>query len=134
MSYCRFSSDDWQCDVYVYEDVSGGWTTHVAERKHVFTEPLPEQVPIGPGFSKAQFKRWAKRNRVVNDMVSKAELIAIGLTEDGKDFNHGTPGECAHHLEYLRSLGYRVPQYVIDELRNEALEISEDSEQTEPQT
>lgn len=29
MSYCRWSSDNFKCDVYVYADVSGGWTTHV---------------------------------------------------------------------------------------------------------
>lgn len=33
MSYCRFSSDLWQCDVYVYEDCDGGWTTHVASAR-----------------------------------------------------------------------------------------------------
>ena len=27
MSYCRFSTDDFACDVYAYADVSGGFTT-----------------------------------------------------------------------------------------------------------
>lgn len=31
MSYCRFSSDNFQSDVYVYADVYGGYTTMVAE-------------------------------------------------------------------------------------------------------
>lgn len=30
MSYCRFSSEDYQCDVYAYADVAGGYTIHVA--------------------------------------------------------------------------------------------------------
>jgi len=33
MSYCRWSSDHGECDVYVYADVAGGWTTHVAGRR-----------------------------------------------------------------------------------------------------
>ena len=31
MSYCRWSSDCHQSDVYVYEDVKGGFTTHAIE-------------------------------------------------------------------------------------------------------
>ncbi len=30
MSYCRWSSDNTNCDLYCYEDCSGGFTTHVA--------------------------------------------------------------------------------------------------------
>ena len=36
MSYCRWSSDDFQCDVYVYESVAGGFVTHVAANRVVF--------------------------------------------------------------------------------------------------
>lgn len=32
MSYCRWSSDDFECDLYCYADVRGGYTTHVAGR------------------------------------------------------------------------------------------------------
>ena len=44
----------------------------------------------------------------------------IGLPEDGETFNDATAEECADRLEYLRALGYRVPQYAIDALREEA--------------
>ena len=33
MSYCRWSSDRWQSDVYCYSDVIGGYTTHVARSR-----------------------------------------------------------------------------------------------------
>lgn len=46
MSYCRFSTDDYQCDVYVYEDVGGWWSTHVAGNRPVYAEPLPDPVPF----------------------------------------------------------------------------------------
>lgn len=49
MSYCRWSSMNWgcdvyvyeDCDVYVYEDCDGGWTTHVAGRRRIFP-PIPD--------------------------------------------------------------------------------------------
>ena len=44
----------------------------------------------------------------------------IGLPEDGETFNDATAGDCADRLEYLRALGYQVPQYAIDALREEA--------------
>lgn len=44
----------------------------------------------------------------------------IGLPMDGKAFNDETAEACAGRLEALRTLGYRVPQYAIDALREEA--------------
>ena len=39
---------------------------------------------------------------------------------DFKAYNDETPGDCANRLEYLRELGYKVPQYAVDALREEA--------------
>ena len=33
MSYCRWSSDGFKSDVYVYADVAGGFTCHVTDGK-----------------------------------------------------------------------------------------------------
>jgi hypothetical protein len=30
LSYCRWSSDNFRCELYCYQDTCGGWTTHVA--------------------------------------------------------------------------------------------------------
>lgn len=113
MSYCRWSSGDFQCDVYVYEDCDGGFTTHVAGKKHIFKGPLPPDVSIED--SKAYFERYRK----VMKMVDEAELVDIGLPCDGESYNDETAGECANRLESLRDMGYRVPQYAIDALREE---------------
>lgn len=141
MSYCRFSSDNWHCDVYVYEDVSGGWTTHVAGRRRLFP-PIPD-VPIMrmPSFggrwdrerrrmaypsqwhalaARIVFGFWAFwHNRVHMLSVRLIPLRPIGLHFDGETFNDPTPVECAERLEWLRSLGYIVPQDVIDALHEE---------------
>lgn len=141
MSYCRFSSMNWRCDVYVYEDVSGGWTTHVAGRRRSIP-PVPD-LPIGklPRFGgtwdKAsrrvvypnRLNRLCARlvfgfadfwhNKVHMASLSLIPLRPIGLPHDGGHFNDDTPEDCAYRLEALRSLGYVVPQYAIDALRRE---------------
>lgn len=118
MSYCRWSSDDYQCDVYVYEDISGGWTTHVACKRPVYEAELPPVVPFTPD----NLQAWDERHGVVIQMLESAECPAIGLSRDGQSFSDSTPGECADRLVSLRDEGYNVPQYAIDALREEETE------------
>ena len=146
MSYCRWSSMNWRCDVYVYEDVSGGWTTHIAGNRRLLP-PIPD-IPINrwPSFG----GKWSCRDRKViypsawHAVAAHAmfgfcsfwhnwvhmlslrmiPLVKIGLQCDGMTFNDSTPGDCADQLEYLRRLGYIVPQYAIDALRDEQKEAA----------
>lgn len=112
MSYCRWSCDDFQCDLYVYESCEGGFMTYVGRTRLVFAEPLPHPVP----FSFECEDEWLARHKKVSEMVEKAESFPIGLPHDGETFVDATAGDCAERLERLRALGYRVPQYAIDAL------------------
>ena len=116
MSYCRWSCDDFQCDLYVFEHCDGGFVTHVAKRRYVYAEPLPPLVPMDSD----HVEEWIDRNRKVMAMVQEAESRPIGLPHDGEDFVDATAAECADRLEQLRAMGYRVPQHAIDALREEA--------------
>lgn len=116
MSYCRWSSDDYQCDVYVYAS-DGGWVTHVAGRRPVFKPPLPPVVGYG-----VDPDSWMARHILVGEMLERAEMVDIGGDHDGESAVDSTPDECADRLEYLRACGYNVPQYAIDRLRKEANE------------
>ena len=118
MSYCRFSSDDYQCDVYCYEDSSGGFTTHVAGNRPLLDGTLP---PVAPFSDTAA---WIERHEKVMRWVKTADRTKIGLPFDGEGFNDPTASGCADRLEWLRGLGYNVPQYAIDALREEAAEDS----------
>ena len=140
MSYCRWSSMNWRCDVYVYDDVAGGWTTHVAGRRRIFP-PIPdlplhrlprfggvysrdERRVIYPsrwhaGAAHALFTVWAWWHRLSMWTVGKIPLRPIGLPFDGETFSDDTAADCADRLEWLRGLGYIVPQYAIDALRSE---------------
>jgi len=124
VSYCRWSSNDFQCDVYVYEDVGGGFTTHVAGSRYVFSEPLPPRVEwvVGDAANNAAF---FAREQKVSAMVDAATSRPIGLPHDGESFNDGDAGACADRLESLLALGYNVPQCAIDTLREEAAEATQ---------
>lgn len=121
MSYCRWSTDDYQCDVYVYSDARGGWTTHVASARYAYKEPLPPMVAFDPDNDQA-WEAWLARHKKVQRMVDEADRVAIGLPHDGETYNDDSPSECADRLESLRQLGYIVPQDAIDSLRDEAAE------------
>lgn len=126
MSYCRWSSDGFKCDVYVYEDVSGGWTCHVASRKVVNFHEAPPQ----PGFILEEDKEeWMVKHRAyMHWLENDAIRENIGLEFDGRTFNTDTATEMGNSLHMLKEMGYQVPQYAIDSLWEEGLENGEQGE------
>jgi hypothetical protein len=144
MSYCRWSSDNFMCDVYVYEDVCGGWTTHVAGNRTIIA-PVPEfpwrWLPrLGAEWDhKARRMRYPSRwhaalahciytfatwaNRPHHWSLRWLPRRAIGLPHDGDSFNDPSPGDCADRLESLRDMGYRVPVRAILALRSEQADV-----------
>lgn len=147
MSYCRWSSMNWRCDVYVYEDVAGGWTTHVAGNRKII-RPVPDllgcklsmwlhrwsgvywdrsarEVRYPSRWRKALYTPWSGFVCWWHDWVHLGTLRLIprrpiGLPFDGETFGDETAAECADRLVWLRSLGYVVPQSAIDALRAES--------------
>lgn len=126
MSYCRWSSDFGECDVYVYEDASGGWTTHVAGRRLI--PKVPQEIrDIEDLFERGQAER-AWRETLPGDDVPDIswwvnddqyeDLDSIG-PEAGQSYNDDTPGECAARLRTLKFKGFNVPDYAIEALERE---------------
>lgn len=114
MSYCRWSTDDFQCDLYVYADVAGGWTIHVAGNRPVYKEPLPKDVP----FSVASIREYFDRQNVVMEMLKTAERVPIGLPHDGQSFG-GDRDETVATLKMLKGAGYHFPFDIIDAIASE---------------
>ncbi len=108
MSYVRFSSDDFQSDVYAYEDCGGGFTIHVASTKRIFSKPLPEKVP----FEKGSLNAWLERHQKVVAMLENSSMVPIGLPHDGESFNVETEHEMFDKLRNLKAMGYSVPEEV----------------------
>lgn len=115
MSYCRWSTDDFQCDLYIYQDTSGGYTTHVAGNRIVLPEDLPPQVDLTPETADA----WFERHRKVMDMLDNIEREPIDLLYAGESFNDPDIETLIGRLLHLKALGYRFPDSVIEELREE---------------
>ncbi len=113
MSYCRWSTDDHMCALYVYDSVSGGITIHVAGNRLIYKEPPPESV------SYKDIDAFMARHAKVNQMIDDAERVKIGLPYDGETFDGLSQDQAISKLEELKALGYRFPDYVIDSIRNE---------------
>lgn len=120
VSYCRWSTDDYQCDVYCYQDVRGGYTTHVASNRPVLDGTLPPPVP----FEIQNMQPWLDRHAAVAAWVDKAERRKIGLPHDGETFNDPDAASAADRLQALKDMGYNVPDHVIAVLREEGAEQS----------
>lgn len=121
MSYCRFSSDDFQSDLYVYANVSGDWTIHVAGNRVEWLVDLPEPVDLTPGNGMA----WAARHRKVLEWLdeehegTKYQRVPIDLPHDGETFSEKDPGSAAVRVTQLMALGYRCPDHVVPTLLKE---------------
>jgi hypothetical protein len=112
MSYCRWSSDGFQCDVYVYES-DAGWITHVAAKRRAARAPeLDWSTP----------ERWTQTQAAQRAFLDDPNnpSLPIGLSEDGQTFCDASPAGCAAQLLRLKALGYQVPQDAIDALLDES--------------
>lgn len=136
MSYCRWSSDGHKCDVYVYEDVSGGFTCHVAARKIVNLSEAPhcpslwdyQSCKDGKTSEEDMSDFLTKHRAWMEWLDTKAIREDIGLEFDGETFNTESATSMANELVMLRDMGYSVPQYVIADLYEEGLENGEQVE------
>lgn len=120
MSYCRFSSDSFRCDLYVYADVTGGYTTHVAAYKY----PDDPDRPLELTFTKENVDSgaWLESHQKLMAWLEANEdrMQPIGGPYAGESFNDATIEECKARLLMLREAGYRFPDYVLDKLDDEA--------------
>lgn len=115
MSYCRWSTDDFSCDLYCYRS-EAGYETYVACKRYVFDEPLPLPIDL------SDIDAWIQRSLEVSAMVRKAGQVRIGLPHDGQCFTDTSLEDFLERLIALKATGYRFPDEVIDEVREEIKE------------
>ena len=113
MSYCRFSSDNYACDVYVYESCYGGFDVHVAAYRYV--GDIPKLPKYSPETAKEYYRAADEQVRILENL----EKENIGGKYDGEKFNCETLGHLLICLEDIENAGYNVPSWVIDDIRNE---------------
>lgn len=105
MSYCRFSSDDFRSDVYIYADSGGGYTTHVAS--HRYDGEIPSVASaFGEPFN---VNRAVELFKEQSDFIQSATMTKIGGQFDGQTFSDPTLGTLLARMNELAAAGYRVP-------------------------
>lgn len=115
MSYCRWSTDDFQCDLYCYEDYIGNFMTLVANYRRELPKNMPPPIPYMPETLDA----WLERDRVVRKIVRQSPLIPIGLPHDGECFCDPDLSSFLDRLVQLKGVGYRFPDSVIEQVKAE---------------
>jgi len=120
MSYCRWSTNDYMCDLYVYESADG-FETHVAARRYAdaVRALLPSPLKTAGLDMVDVAGAIVARHLAVGDLLEQHEIEPIGLPHDGESFYDDDPAACADRVEMLAKLGYRVPDFVAESLRDE---------------
>ena len=116
MSFCRFSTNDFQCDVYAYADVAGGITVHVAANRVIYKEPLPPEILLETDNHVA----WVERHAKVMEMVEAAARESITAKHAGQSYFSLDIDSAVALLQELQTLGYVFPGYVIEDVQEEA--------------
>lgn len=116
MSYCRFSSDNWTSDVYVYESDSG-FVIHVAGSRYI--TDIPKVPPMPHKGTDKEWADWFKLHNAQMEVISNAETKDIGGVYDSKTFIMDDQLGTIEKLKDIKEHGYNVPDFVFDSLQEE---------------
>jgi hypothetical protein len=124
MSYCRWSSDDFTCDLYAWHDISDNIVIHCSSNRRVWPEDL-----LPPKCSDdATTQEWAERFMEVMKLVDQTELIELDFEYAGERIACGTRSEAIEKFLELREIGYKFPDAVIEMLKAEIEEYGDSLE------
>lgn len=116
MSYCRWSSMDHKCDLYVYADVHGGYTCHVAGMKRMSDTPYPESPDKWGELPVEEFMKWREAQ---DKWMEESTLVPIGLPYDGESFYNQDRDTMVNTLITLKEAGYNMPDNLIETIQSE---------------
>lgn len=115
MSYCRWSSDDFKCDVYAYES-EDGYQIHVAAQRVV------GDVPPLLNILEVDTESFMESYRKQREYLETAERKKIGLEYDGMSFSLDTLDGFLEKLKDIKAKGYNIPDYVFECIFSEMAE------------
>lgn len=121
MSICRFSSDGFASDLYVYVS-ERGVEVHVAANRLILAETLPPLPDLNDGpedLLPLRVADWLKTHKVRREMLDAADREAIGIPDAGTSHTFESGLDAAEFIEELARLGVRVPDTVIPALLEE---------------
>lgn len=122
MSYCRWSTDNFSCDIYAYEDCHGGWTIHVAGNRHIGDCPKIEWNRLDRG--EISGEEFAAQAKAQYDWLETCERREIDLPHAGDTFHEPTIEAFKKRLLELRAIGYHFPDEVLTTVDEEIREAA----------
>lgn len=125
MSYCRWSSMDFRCDVYAYETVGDCWVIHLAGNRVVGKIPKTPPFPSGnanPEEVEAWAEAYTEASRVQLLFLETAVREEIGLPYAGETIYCHSLEHFLSKLMELREIGYVFPDDVLETLDDELAE------------
>lgn len=128
MAICRWSSDEFKCDFYIYQDASfGGITVWIAGNHSIFDRDVLPEYPELPEVDAAdnsnEVKEWAEKyteyNNALLDVLDNSPREDIDHELAGAHFRFETPEEVVKFLEedIIPSGKFYVPEWLIPNLR-----------------
>lgn len=118
MSYCRFSSDNFKCDIYCYESEQG-FVTHTAASRHAIE--LPE-CPTLTTLEQLGYEKYDRLYRYFDEAFNDSAHIPINDEFAGKTFTDPDLESFRDRLIMLREHGYRFPNDVLETINKEMAE------------
>lgn len=122
MSYCRWSSDNFKCDVYAYLS-DAGYMVHIASHKIVGNAPKNDWNLVKKG-GKSGIKKWVAIEKKRSKWMSEAERVPIGGPLDGETFTFSNVVDFYEAMLVLCGIGYKFPDYVLVEIEAEMKDLS----------
>lgn len=129
MAYARFSSDDFQSTIYLYESIYDCYTLHVAGTLFALTNKQKEY--LGPPADLAKCVTDEKvldyhleRDARLRDLLSTSNFqTPFEHPLAGQTIDFDEPGPVADTLEELKAAGAHIPAGVIEILHEEQAEL-----------
>jgi len=119
MSYCRWSSMDWECDLYIY-DAGEFISVNVAGRRRKFDETWPRMKTNAT--IDEQFAIWQAQHDWLKAHEDEKEWIDLNTVTPefaGEGYDIADPDEVADLLVRMRDAGLRFPDGLIEEFREQ---------------
>ena len=117
MSYCRWSSNNWDCDLYCYGSAQG-YTTHVANNRINGDIPKEDWQLLYDG----KTDEFMVQHNAQMKFLETCTRSPIGLPLDGKTFNDPDLESFLARVLALKAMGYHVPDHVAEAIREEITE------------
>jgi len=113
MSFCRWSSMDFGCDLYCYES-DQGYVTHVANSRVVGDVPKIDHSLFREN-TEENFQKFFAQQKAQFEFLDTAKREPIGLKYDGQTF-YDSKENFLKRLEVLREEGYNFPEITEEDL------------------